>query len=399
MADAHEDPTLEQEEEEEDITLKNPLVVEKYKFAGQFCNVAVKAVVDAIKPGVTVLELAKIGDQSLIDQTEKCFNKGKGEDKVEKGVAFPCCISVNQYVCHYAPEEDDKSAPLELNDVVRIDLGCHIDGFCAVAAHTVIVREDMAAAIAEADHPAANAIAAAHAAQEALVHLIRPGGKSEEVTACILKIAKEFNVTPVEGVLSHQLKRYIIDGSNVITNKNAPDQHVFNFEIDEATAWTLDLAFSSSAYDEKDTSGAGQLKEAEARTSIYKRSLENNYMLKMKASREVFSDITRRFQTFPFGVRHLDSKKGRFCISECLKHDLVEPYPVLKSGKDEHVAHFKSTILIKTSEIEKVTKAPAQPITTDKKITDKDVLEACSKSLTLKKKKKKNKKKGDKADE
>ena len=62
-----------------------------------------------------------------------------------------------------------------------------------------------------------------------------------------------------------------------------------------------------------------------------------------------------QFQTFPFAMRHLDAKKGRFCISECLKHELVNPYPVLVSKADETTAHFKTTILIRSSEIEKVT--------------------------------------------
>ena len=34
-----------------------------------------------------------------------------------------------------------KQDPLKAGDIVKIDLGCHIDGYIAVAAHTVIVKE------------------------------------------------------------------------------------------------------------------------------------------------------------------------------------------------------------------------------------------------------------------
>ncbi|KAJ9442193.1 ERBB-3 BINDING PROTEIN 1 [Diplonema papillatum] len=385
-------------EEEEDNTLVNSAVVEKYKTAGSFCNVALKAILEQCKPGAKILELAEIGDKLILEQTEKVFNKGKGDDKIEKGMAFPTCVNVNSTVCHYSPESDDASPPLVAGDVVKIDLGCHIDGFCAVLAHTVIVADDLKAEVPAS--PASNVVAAAAACNKAVTHCMRPGVKNTDVTATIEKIAKDFNVTPVEGVLSHELKRYIIDGSSCIANKHTPDQRLLETEFNEASAWTLDVVFSSAPFDTKE---AGKLRQEDAKTSVFKRSLDTSYQLKMKASREVFFDINKKFQTFPFSMRHLDPKKGRFCISECMKHDLVNPYPVLKSKADETVAQFKTTILLKPSEIEAITGVDAQKIATDKAIVDKDVLNDCGRSLQLKKKKKKNKKKSgakdDKKDE
>eukprot|EP01059_Diplonema_ambulator_P006542 TRINITY_DN16206_c1_g1_i1.p1 TRINITY_DN16206_c1_g1~~TRINITY_DN16206_c1_g1_i1.p1 ORF type:complete len:406 (+),score=185.28 TRINITY_DN16206_c1_g1_i1:144-1220(+) len=357
--------------------------------AGTFCNVALKAVIEAVKPGAKVLDLAKIGDNLLLEQTDKVFNKGKGDDKIEKGIAFPTCINVNQMVCHYSPEEDDASPPLAVGDVVKIDMGCHIDGFCAVVAHTVMVQDDMEAEVAAS--PESKVIAAASACQEAVTRCIRPGSLNQDITTIIEKIAKDFDVSPVEGVLSHELRRYIIDGSNCIANKIVPEQHVMNVELGEAQVWTLDVVFSSAPFEQKDT--AGKLRQEVTKNMVYKRSLDSSYQLKMKASREVFSEINKKFQTFPFSMRHLDPKKGRFCISECMKHDLVNPYPALSSKAGETIAQFKSTILIKPNEIEKVCGLACQKIACDKKIEDKEVIEATSRSLQLKKKKKNKKKK------
>lgn len=58
---------------------------------------------------------------------------------MKKGIAFPTCISVNNCVCHFSPLRSEADLKLTDGDVVKIDLGAHIDGFIAVAAHTVIV--------------------------------------------------------------------------------------------------------------------------------------------------------------------------------------------------------------------------------------------------------------------
>eukprot|EP00754_Rhynchopus_humris_P012893 Rhum_TRINITY_DN14309_c16_g1::Rhum_TRINITY_DN14309_c16_g1_i1::g.81027::m.81027 len=373
-------------EEEEVNTLANGAVVEKYKMAGGFVNVALKAVVEAAKPGASPFDLCNLGDKLILEQTEKVFNK-KGAEKIEKGIAFPMCINVNRVAAHFSPCEDDKVEPLVAGDIVKIDLGCHIDGFAAVAAHTVVVADDLAAEVPAS--PQSNVVAAAAAAVDALTHCFRPEFKNSDITDLISKIAKDYDVTPVEGVLSHNLNQYIIDGCDVVTSKVAPDQHVMDVALEENQVWALDIVFSSAPFDSKD---GGKLKQLDQRTNVFKRSLDQ-YQLKMKASREVFADIERKFQTFPFAMRHLDAKKGRFCISECLKHELVNPYPVLVSKADETTAHFKTTILIRSSEIEKVTGLPAQKIATDKKIQDEDVLREAARSLTLKKKNKKKKKK------
>ena len=56
------------------------------------------------------------------------------------GIAFPCCISVNNCICHYSPLTHDADTVLKEGDLAKIDLGAHIDGFIAVVAHTGNLR-------------------------------------------------------------------------------------------------------------------------------------------------------------------------------------------------------------------------------------------------------------------
>ena len=50
-------------------------------------------------------------------------------------MAFPTCISVNNVICHYTPLMSEPDTCLQDGDLVKMDLGAHIDGFIAVVAH------------------------------------------------------------------------------------------------------------------------------------------------------------------------------------------------------------------------------------------------------------------------
>ena len=67
----------------------------------------------------------------------------------------------------------------------------------------------------------------------------------------------------------------------------------------------------------------------ETRTTVYKKTNET-YMLKMKTSRALFSEVTSKCGSMPFSLRNLeDEKKARMGIVECVSHKLLEPFHVL----------------------------------------------------------------------
>ena len=72
------------------------------------------------------------------EEVRKVFNNKKSK-KLERGIAFPTCVSVNNVFGHFSPLSDE-SVKLEEGDVAKIDLGCHIDGFVAQGAHTIVVQ-------------------------------------------------------------------------------------------------------------------------------------------------------------------------------------------------------------------------------------------------------------------
>ncbi|KAF5225686.1 metallo-peptidase Clan MG Family M24 [Trypanosoma cruzi] len=367
------DAPNEEDEEEEDTTINNSDVMMRYKKAALWCNETLQLLLDATKPGAKVHELCKLGDETVAKKLKTMF---KG---TEKGLAFPTCISVNSCVAHNSPSADDEAASqeIQLGDVVHIDLGIHVDGYCAQVAHTVQVMENNEIA---ADDDASKVISATYGILNTAMRKMRPGVSVYEVTEVIEKAAAHYGVTPVDGVLSHMLKRYIVDSFRCIPQRKVAEHLVHDYTLEAGQVWTLDIVMSS---------GKGKLKERDVRPTVYKVALDSNYAMKMESARELQREIEAKYQTFPFALRNLETKRARLGLSEMLKHGAVVPYPVLYERDGEVVGHFKITLLITAKKIEPVTglkpqnEAPTLPAYTDELL-----LEASKLPLTLEKKRK-----------
>jgi len=278
--------------------------------------------------GKTVVEICNFGDSVINGQCDT-FYKTK---KVEKGVAFPTCLSINECVCHMSPLPSE-SQTLKEGDVVKIDMGVHMDGFIALVAHTLVVQ----AAPAPVEGPTADVMMAAYTAAQLAGCLMKPGQKNTDVTAALKTVADAYGVNVVQGSLMHQMKRFVIDGNKVVIGREELDQKVEEFEFEANEVYCVDVCMST---------GEGKPKDSEERTCVFKRAVDKSYRLKMKASRYVFNEVNTKFPTLPFSIRVLDEKQGRMGVVECLKHELLTPYPVLYEKPGDVVAHFKFTVLI-----------------------------------------------------
>jgi curved DNA binding protein len=276
--------------------------------------------------------------------------------------------------------------------MVKIDLGCHIDGYAAVAAHTIVVASDAAI-----DGPRAAVLQAAYAAAQAAVRLIRPGNTNVMVQDALKKIADHYNVRPIVGTLMHQMKRYVIDGNKCIyvreeegtATTKPPKQELATFEANEV--YGVDVAFST---------GDGKPKDTAARTTVYKRVPEAKYMLKSASSKSFIAEIGRKFQYFPFTLRNCDDERtAKMGIIECKTHGLVAPYPVLSEKEGDQVAHFKFTVLVLPSGSSRITglELPANIENALFETLPEDIKTVLAMEEGNKKKKKANKKKADDA--
>ena len=383
-----------EEEEDVELDLTDTSVVTKYKAAAEIANKALAQVVLECVPGSKLIDLCQKGDSIIEEQCALVYNKGKTGEKIEKGVAFPTCISINNVVCHYSPLQDDETTIHE-EDVVKVDLGCHIDGWIAVCAHTIIVTSASMSpeATTLSSSKKGDVLKAAAVGLEAAMRKLRPGNKCSEVTDILQRVAESYGVKLVEGVLTHQMKRFIIDGNKVVLSVPGPEIRVEDSEFEEHEVYAVDVVMSS---------GSGTPKVVdEKETTIYKRALDQEYSLKLKASRAIFSEINKKYPAMPFTAREIGKDKpasqARLGLVECLNHDLLHPYPVLHEKQGDSVAHFKATVLLMPSGVDRITTHAVQSIESTCSLDD-DIEELLKTDLKPPKKKK-NKKKKKKDDE
>ncbi|CAG2055693.1 unnamed protein product, partial [Timema podura] len=262
------------DKEEVEKTIAEDLVVTKYKMAGDIVNRVLKQVIDRCISGTSVREICEYGDQLLSEETGQVFKK---EKDLKKGIAFPTCISVNHCICHFSPVPSELDYTLKDDDLVKIftvgvitpQVQCSIlnTGRHPIAFETMeeirvraLARKWMDSSLlwptrivlgSSAEHKVtgrkADVTLAAHYASQAALRLLKPGNETYAVTEAVQKVCDQFKCKPIEGMLSHQLKQFKIDGEKtIIQNPNdAQKKEHEKFEFEVHDVYAMDVLVSS----------------------------------------------------------------------------------------------------------------------------------------------------------
>ena len=402
---------IEEEEEFEDQIgedfAKDPRAYSYSQDAGRIADEALQALISKCKPGANIYDLCAESDALIMEKLSKIYIK----KKFIKGLAFPTSISVNEVCGNYSAaaeltDDAHEYKTLSEGDVAKIDLGVEINGFPAVVAYTVVVSsKDEKVSGKKAD-----AILAAYTALQAALRMMKvKSNTNNDVTKAIESICKDYGVNPIEGVLSHRMKRDIIDGMECIINKSTFEQKVDDRQFEHGDVFGMDVIVST---------GEGKPKETGIKTTVYKRALETTYKLRTDSGRKLLSVVENNFYSFPFSFNVFDKEDNlklkapiqnlkttmKLGLNECTKYELLHAYPVLSEKKGEIVAQFKYTIAVREEgpiilaglPLD-VTKFESDKKVTDEKITKTlesnldDYLPNYKKSVKQEKKKKDNK--------
>ena len=368
--------------------LSNPDVVTKYKAAAKIVNEAIVAIVDAAKAGTLITDLCDLGDKFISEEAGKLFKKAKDEKKsaLARGVAVPTCISVNNCVGHWTPVDPETVVQtLKEGDMVKVDLGCHIDGYVSQAAHTFVVG---ATKVSGRD---ADVMQCAKDCYEAAARLIRPGNRVNDVPPMLAEIARHYACSHVSGVMSNSMNRFVIDQGKMILNRNPtnPEERMENAVFEEGEVYSIDLIVSTG-------DGLPRLVD-EKETTVFKRNW-GTYHLSMKSSRQLLSQIDNRFSMMLFSLRNLEGgaaaandTKVKMAIRELTKGQMIAPFPVTWEKEGEKVAQVKGTFITMPNGNDRLNGFPGQAVESDKKASlPEDVKALLSTSLKPKKKKKKS---------
>ena len=395
---------VEEDEIGEDFS-KDPRAFSYLQDAGRIADEALQALIDKCKVGANLNELCTESDKLIKEKLSKIYIK----KKFIKGVAFPTTISVNEVCGNY-------SAPLELSDdpheyktlsegdVAKVELGVQINGFASIVAHTIVVTDKPDKITGKK----ADVILAAYNSIQAALRLMKVNGPTNnDVTNATATICSEYKVNPIEGVLSHRMKRYIVDCMETIINKETFEHKVDQRKFEYGDVFAMDVIVST---------GEGKPKETDIKTTVYKRALETTYKLRTDSGRKLLSVVEGNFYSFPFTFNVFDKEENvklkqpieklntvmKLGLNECIKNELLHGYPVLTEKKGEIVAQFTYTIAVRNEGPIIISGLPldVSKFESDKKITDKNIEELLSSDLdnylpNYKRTKKQEKKKKD----
>ncbi|KAI9285082.1 peptidase M24, structural domain-containing protein [Umbelopsis sp. AD052] len=318
---------------EADNDLADANVISKYKIAANIANATLAMVLEKIAPGVSTFAICRYGDELIQAYTSKMFKEA------EKGVAVPTCVTVNNLVQYYTPLASE-AYTLKAGDVVKVELGAHIDGYIGTAAHTTVVTVDPSQPITG---KAADVIAAAYYAQEAVLRMMKPGTSSTDISRVIAETAAYFRCNPVQDTFSAQMKRFVLRASKEVDNRIDPEMPAHELEKREFTlehneVYSLNIVL---------TTGQGRVKDSEHKAMVYQRNVNKSHALKMKASRQAYSEINAKHTVFPFAMSALANNQARLGLPALLTHGLVTPLFTTRSAMtSDIVAQFKLTVLI-----------------------------------------------------
>ena len=301
-------------EDEKDVSPE-----EKYRQAGKIAKQVREEILPQIKIGTRAYDLCEAAETRILE--------------LGGGIAFPTNISINEVAAHYSsPEQDDTT--IQDGDIVKFDLGVHIDGYIADTAVTVNFNPELEKLV-EASQEALN---------KALV-LIRPKTNSKDLGKIIEDTIKGYGYRPIRDLSGHQLDEYLLHGSKNLPNIAVPHGSI----LEEGEAYALET-FA--------TTGSGSVHET---GQHYIFSLNpTRTPLRNRGARDIVRLVAKEFKTLPFSRRYIAKHIPKLSLAlglrELTTKNVFRQYSVLADIKGSRVAQTEHTFLVTKDGIEITTK-------------------------------------------
>lgn len=231
--------------------------------------------------------------------------------------AFPINLSVNSEAAHYSPEEGD-SRVLKEDDVIKIDIGAHSEGYIADTSMTV-----------NPSGKHADMIKANEKVLQSALDFIEPGVTIGELGTHIQnQVPDEYKV--IRNLTGHYLGKYEQHAGTSIPNVRNKSNHI----IEEGDAVAIEPFLST---------GKGKIKQGK-KGNIYKMESAGN--VRGRSERKLLKKI-KNFRGLPFSPRWMGlSGREKLSLKKLCKKGAVKHYPVLKEDNGEIVTQAEHTVLV-----------------------------------------------------
>jgi len=248
------------------------------------------------------------------------------EKTIELGAkpAFPAQISCNQIAAHFCPDDEDKTKFSD--ELVCLDVGCHIDGFIGDTAITIDLSGKYTELIKSSEEALANA-----------VKIIKPGITLGEIGKTIQETIQKYNFAPVKNLSGHGLGEY-----EVHTKPNIP-----NFDNGDQTQLENGMVFAIEPFA---STGAGIVQDSGIATVF---ELVNKKPVRNMITRQVLKEI-ESYENLPFTTRWLTRKfgaKAKYALKEMQQLDMLRSHPPLADRDKGMIAQAEHSILINDDKV------------------------------------------------
>ena len=264
-------------------------IIEKYVKAGKIVSEAITYGKSLIKPGASVLD--------VLDKVELKIHELGGKP------AFPAQISLNDVAAHSCPNIDDKV--ILKDQVVKLDVGVHIDGYIADTAITI----DLSGKYSEL-------LKANKEALEAALKIVKPGTSLSEIGRTIHEIITGYGFSPVRNLSGHGLGHYNIHTKPSVPNFDNKNQN----KLEEGMVIAIE-PFAST--------GSGIVQESSPATVF---TLRNDSGVRDPITRNILLEI-KTYKGLPFAKRWLERKFGvpktNFALRQLITKGCLEEHPPL----------------------------------------------------------------------
>lgn len=282
---------------------------ENFKKAGAIAASVIKEVPKLVVPGESVLDIAETLEKMIIDAGAK--------------PAFPANISINDIAAHFTPEAENKML-LGEKDLVKIDIGVHIDGCIGDMAVTVDLSGENG-----------KLLEAAEAALEAAISGMKPGVPVGKIGTLIEREIDSRGFRPIENLTGHKIEPYALHAGVEIPNISSNA----SYELKEGDVFAVE-PFAST--------GSGRVADT-SQIEIF--ALHSSPKLRGKYARELMAHIAENYFVLPFAERWVSKVfNSRLTLSTALRELLnsgaLYPYPVLRDTGRGLVSQKEHTVII-----------------------------------------------------
>ena len=288
---------------------RNELKQEEWEDLEKACKIAAQALnygKSFIKKGNNLLDVAKKIDEKIIS--------------LEGEIAFPSQISMNQIAAHFCPTKNNN--PILDNQIVKLDVGVHVNGFIGDNACTVDLSGENSKLVKASRDALNNAI-----------KIIKPGITLAEIGKTIQETIINLGFSPVRNLSGHGLGKFDVHTKPTIPNYDNGDET----KLEKGQIFAIE-PFATNGY--------GVVVETSNPTVF---SLVQKKPVRDMTTRQIFKEI-ENYKGLPFAKWWLEEKfplfKVNFALRQLENLVIIKSYPPLADRENGLVSQAEHTILV-----------------------------------------------------